>query len=136
MGAKEVIMEEGYSFDGTEGAAQGSYGKMYDAYAAIFKRCGLKTIAVEADTGLIGGKFSHEFMVPAATGENEVAFCDACHYAANVEKASSKVPIPESGAGSPESAIEKFPTPGVVTIEALSQPPYGVAANRQIKTLV
>ena len=74
---------------------------MYDAYTRIFQRCGLKTIAVEADTGVMGGKFSHEFMVPAATGENEVVFCEACGYAANVEKAtvrSPKVRRPKSGA--------------------------------------
>jgi len=82
----------------------------------------------------MGGKFSHEFMVPADTGENEVVFCGNCSYAANVEKASSAVPGTD---GQPLGAEpSKFPTPGVTTIEALSRPPYGVAANRQIKTLV
>ena len=81
---------------GTDEAAQASYHKMYDAYARVFQRCGLKTLAVEADTGVMGGKFSHEFMVPAETGENEVVLCDGCNYAANVEKASSKVQSPES----------------------------------------
>src|SRR5712675_2608452 len=90
MRAKEFIMKDAYSFDATDEAAQISYRKMYDAYAAIFKRCGLKTIAVEADTGLIGGKFSHEFMVPADTGENEVVYCEKGDYAANVDKAASK----------------------------------------------
>src|SRR5215212_12242324 len=93
MRAKEFIMKDAYSFDATDEAAQASYHKMYDAYARIFQRCGLKTIAVEADTGVMGGKFSHEFMVPAATGENEVVFCESCHYAANVEKASSTMPL-------------------------------------------
>jgi len=115
-------------------AAQVSYQKMYDAYTRIFKRCGLKAIPVEADTGIIGGKFSHEFMVPAETGENEVAYCERGDYAANIEKATSGR-AKDSGAGS-SASLEKFPTPGVLTIEALSQPPYGVAANRQIKTLV
>ncbi len=91
MRAKEFIMKDAYSFDATDEAAQASYHKMYDAYARIFQRCGLKTIAVEADTGVMGGKFSHEFMVPAETGENEVVFCEACGYAANVEKATSAV---------------------------------------------
>ena len=76
MRAKEFIMKDAYSFDATDEAAQASYRKMYDAYARIFQRCGLKTIAVEADTGVMGGKFSHEFMVPAETGENEVVFCE------------------------------------------------------------
>jgi prolyl-tRNA synthetase len=134
MRAKEFIMKDAYSFDATDEAAQVSYRKMYDAYARIFQRCGLKTIAVEADTGVMGGKFSHEFMVPAETGENEVVFCDGCGYAANVEKAQSTVQGPRSKVSS--LAVEKFATPGVVTIEALSQPPYNVAADCQIKTLV
>src|SRR4029077_2449359 len=115
--AKEFIMKDAYSFDGTDEAAQVSYRKMYDAYARIFQRCGLKTLAVEADTGVMGGKFSHEFMVPAETGENEVAFCDACGYAANIEKATSGVQSPKSEVQSPQSTIEKFATPGVLTIE-------------------
>jgi prolyl-tRNA synthetase len=134
MRAKEFVMKDAYSFDATDEAAQVSYRKMYEAYARIFQRCGLKTIAVEADTGVMGGKFSHEFMVPAETGENEVVFCEACGYAANVEKAQSKVQGPKSKV--PSLPIEKFATPGVVTIEALSKPPYSVAADVQIKTLV
>jgi len=134
MRAKEFIMKDAYSFDATDELAQLSYQKMYDAYARIFQRCGLKAIAVEADTGVMGGKFSHEFMVPAETGENEVAYCEACGYAANLEKATSG--IPKTAAREIGAAIEKFATPGVVTIEALSKAPYGVPANRQIKTLV
>src|SRR3954464_3124814 len=91
MRAKEFIMKDAYSFDATDEGAQASYQKMYDAYARIFARCGLKTLPVEADTGVMGGKFSHEFMVPAETGENEVVYCEGCNYAANVEKASSGV---------------------------------------------
>src|SRR6185369_11389173 len=134
MRAKEFIMKDAYSFDATDEAAQTSYRKMYDAYARIFQRCGLKTIAVEADTGVMGGKFSHEFMVPAETGENEVVFCGNCNYAANVEKASSALPKREAQPAGAEPA--RFPTPGVTTIEALSRPPHSVPANRQIKTLV
>ena len=73
-------------------------------------------------------------MVPAETGENEVVFCEACGYAANIEKATSG--IPKTAAREVGAAIEKFATPGVVTIEALSKEPYNVPANRQIKTLV
>ncbi len=134
MRAKEFVMKDAYSFDATDDAAQISYRKMYDAYARIFQRCGLKTIAVEADTGVMGGKFSHEFMVPAETGENEVVFCNGCGYAANVEKAESRVQSLKSKV--PNLPIEKFATPGVVTIEALSKAPYNVAADVQIKTLV
>jgi len=135
MRAKEFIMKDAYSFDAADELAQESYRKMYDAYARIFRRCGLKTIAVEADTGVMGGKFSHEFMVPAETGENEVVFCDSCGYAANVEKATSGVPRTTRPAN-PNAPPEKFATPGVVTIEALTRPPHGVPADKQIKTLV
>ncbi|MFZ0825930.1 MAG: proline--tRNA ligase [Verrucomicrobiia bacterium] len=134
MRAKEFIMKDAYSFDTTDENAMASYQKMYDAYARIFARCGLKTFPVEADTGVIGGNYSHEFMVPAETGENEVAFCEGCGYAANLEKAASG--IPKTAAREIGPAIEKFATPGVVTIEALSKEPYKVPANRQIKTLV
>jgi prolyl-tRNA synthetase len=134
MRAREFIMKDAYSFDVSDEAAQVCYQKMYDAYARIFARCGLKAFPVEADTGVIGGKFSHEFMVPAETGENEVVYCEGCGYAANVEKATSG--IPPTAAREIGAAIEKFATPGVVTIEALSKEPYKVPANRQIKTLV
>jgi prolyl-tRNA synthetase len=136
MRAKEFIMKDAYSFDATDEAAQTSYRKMYDAYARIFKRCGLKTIAVDADTGVMGGKFSHEFMVPAETGENEVVFCDACGYAANIEKANSKVAATASDPANNGKALEKFATPGAVTIEALAGAPHHVAAERQLKTLI
>ncbi len=134
MRAKEFIMKDAYSFDATDEAAQLSYQKMYDAYTRIFQRCGLKAMPVEADTGVMGGKFSHEFMVPAETGENEVAFCEACGYAANIEKATSG--IPKTAAREMGAAIEKFATPGVVTIEALTKAPFNVPANCQIKTLI
>jgi prolyl-tRNA synthetase len=106
---------------------------MYDAYARIFQRCGLKTMAVEADTGVMAGKFSHEFMVPAETGENEVAWCEQCHYAANVEKASSRATPTETASG---GTPEKFATPGVATIDDLARPPFNTPATRQIKTLI
>ena len=134
MRAKEFIMKDAYSFDTTDELAMVSYKKMYDAYTRIFARCGLQAFPVEADTGVIGGNHSHEFMVPAETGENEVAFCEACGYAANIEKATSG--IPKTAARDLGPAIEQFATPGVVTIEALAKAPYSVPANRQIKTLV
>ena len=84
MRAKEFIMKDAYSFDVSDEAAMTSYKRMYDAYQRIFDRCGLKNFPVEADTGIIGGNYSHEFMVPAETGENEVVFCEGCGYAANV----------------------------------------------------
>ncbi len=134
MRAKEFIMKDAYSFDATDEGAMASYKKMYDAYARIFTRCGLKNFPVEADTGVIGGNYSHEFMVPADTGENEVVFCEACGYAANIEKAASGLPPTAAREAGP--APEKFPTPGVLTIDALAKEPHKVPANRQIKTLV
>ena len=134
MRAREFIMKDAYSFDVSDEMSQATYQKMYDAYSRIFARCGLKAFPVEADTGVIGGKFSHEFMVPAETGENEVVYCESCDYAANIEKATSMAPKPE--VGSQKSEIEKFATPGVVTIEALAKAPHNVPAERQIKTLV
>jgi prolyl-tRNA synthetase len=134
MRAREFIMKDAYSFDVSDEAATMSYQKMYEAYERIFSRCGLKTFAVEADTGIMGGKFSHEFMVPAETGEDKVVFCEACDYAANIEKATSG--IPKTAAREVGATIEKFATPGIVTIEALAKSPYSVPANRQIKTLV
>ena len=134
MRAKEFIMKDAYSFDTTDENAMASYKKMYDAYTRIFARCGLQAFPVEADTGVIGGNYSHEFMVPAETGENDVVYCEACGYAANIEKATSG--LPKTAPRDFGAAVEKFATPGVVTIEALSKEPYKVAANRQIKTLV
>ena len=134
MRAKEFIMKDAYSFDASDEGAMASYRKMYDAYQRIFDRCGLRNFPVEADTGVIGGNYSHEFMVPAETGENEVVFCEACGYAANLEKATSG--LPKTAARDIGPAMEEFATPGVVTIEALAKAPYSVPANRQIKTLV
>jgi prolyl-tRNA synthetase len=138
MRAKEFIMKDAYSFDVSDDAAMVSYRKMYDAYQRIFDRCGLKSFPVEADTGVIGGNYSHEFMVPADTGENEVVYCEGCGYAANVDKATSGVKGGTSNIEHRTSNIEveKFATPGVVTIEALTKAPYSVAAELQIKTLV
>jgi prolyl-tRNA synthetase len=136
MRAKEFIMKDAYSFDTTDEGAQASYQKMYNAYVRIFQRCGLKAVPVEADTGVMGGKFSHEFMVPAETGENEVVYCDTSDYAANLEKAASKIERKHTEAGTAYLPIEKFATPGVATIEALSRAPYQVPAAGQIKTLV
>jgi prolyl-tRNA synthetase len=135
MRAREFIMKDAYSFDVSDAAAQVSYQRMYDAYERIFRRCGLQAMPVDADTGVMGGKFSHEFMVPAETGENEVAFCPGGDYAANLEKATSSRSKPSSGGESP-AELERFATPGVTTIEGLARAPHGVPADRQIKTLV
>ncbi|MEP6662568.1 MAG: proline--tRNA ligase, partial [Verrucomicrobiota bacterium] len=133
MRAKEFIMKDAYSFDVNDELAQGSYQKMYDAYTRIFQRCGLKAFPVEADTGVMGGKFSHEFMVPAETGENEVVYCEACGYAANIEKAQSRVK--ESEIRNQESGVDKFATPNLKSIDSLAKA-MNIPAEQQIKTLV
>ena len=123
MRAKEFLMKDAYSFDATDAGAMTSYHKMYDAYTRIFARCGLQAFPVEADTGVIGGNYSHEFMVPAETGENDVVYCESGKYAANIEKAVSRGPVEPTPSESTGAAPEKFATPGVVTIEALSAAP-------------
>lgn len=135
MRAREFIMKDAYSFDATDEAALISYQKMYDAYVRIFERCGVQAFPVEADTGVMGGNHSHEFMIPAQTGESEVAYTEDGGYSANVEKAGSQGPLtatPSECTG----AIEEFATPDVKTIEDLAGAPYHVAAEAQVKTLV
>jgi prolyl-tRNA synthetase len=97
MRGREFIMKDAYSFDVDSAAADLSYEKMYTAYVRIFERCGLNFRAVEADTGSIGGSSSHEFMVLADSGEDAIVSCDACRYAANVEKAEVR-PVPAATA--------------------------------------
>ena len=87
MRGREFIMKDAYSFDIDDAGADISYKKMYDAYRAIFTACGLAHKVVDADTGSIGGSFSHEFMVLADTGEDTIISCNKCEYSANVEKA-------------------------------------------------
>lgn len=86
MRGREFIMKDAYSFDQDDAAAEASYRKMEAAYHRIFERCGLNFRAVEADSGLIGGSYSHEFMVLADTGEDFIAACDHCSFASNVER--------------------------------------------------
>jgi prolyl-tRNA synthetase len=114
---REFTMKDLYSFDTDEDGLDRSYGKMLDAYRNIYKRCGLPAILIEADSGAIGGKDSHEFMVIAESGEDEVIYCNGCDYAANVEKAESIKDEAESGQPLP---VEEVATPGYYTIEEVS----------------
>ena len=115
MRGREFIMKDAYSFDVDDAGADVSYKKMYDAYRRIFERCGLKFRAVEADSGAIGGSFSHEFMVLAETGEDAIVSCNCCDYAANVEKAELRAPIGEAPA--PAMELGKVATPNLKSIE-------------------
>jgi prolyl-tRNA synthetase len=134
MRAKEFSMKDAYSFDVDDPSAEKSYKEMYHAYTRIFDRCGLKYRIVEADTGVMGGSFSHEFAVPCSVGESEIVYTEDGTYAASIEKARSKA-FPRKSSGTVLPKTEKFATPGVITIEALTQK-HGVLAEDQIKTLV
>jgi prolyl-tRNA synthetase len=119
MRGREFIMKDAYSFHATVEDAHREYRNMYDAYVRIFKRCGLDFRAVEADTGAIGGSMSHEFQVLADSGEDAIVSCDACDYAANVEKAELKR---ESSEPAPaKAALEEVHTPGAGSIDAVSK---------------
>ena len=136
MRAREFSMMDAYSFDADEQGAIRSYEAMKSAYEAFFKRVGANAIPVEADTGVMGGSYSHEFMVPAEVGDNDLFYNEESGYAANREKARSSI-VPEGLADpGPAGDLEEFPTPGVVTIAALEAAPYCVPGDRQFKTLV
>lgn len=120
MRGREFIMKDAYSFDVDEASAAASYERMEQAYRRIFARCGLDFRAVEADTGSIGGSFSHEFMVLAQSGEDAIVSCSSCDYAANVEKA--ELPVPAAAvAGEQVPPPQEVATPDCKTIEQLSQ---------------
>jgi len=114
---REFTMKDLYSFDADEEGLEQSYQKMLRAYQNIYARCGLPAIMVEADSGAIGGKDSHEFMVIAESGEDEVIHCPDCKYAANVEKAQSIKSSIDNGEPLP---MEEVATPGMATIEEVS----------------
>jgi prolyl-tRNA synthetase len=118
MRGREFIMKDGYSFDASDEGAEITYQKMYDAYHRIFKRCGLSFRAVEADTGTIGGSFSHEFMVLAETGEDTLVICKNCAYAANMEKASVQPPK-NTGEEIELLPLQMVETPGKKKVEAV-----------------
>jgi prolyl-tRNA synthetase len=131
---RQFTMKDAYSFDVDRAGLDRSYEDQRVAYEKIFTRCGLDFVAVQAHSGAMGGSESSEFMVRTDAGEDLVAACPSCRYAANTETASSRLAAEQDGAGL--AAPEKFATPGVVTIEALEQKPYGVPGRRQLKTLV
>ena len=118
MRGREFIMKDAYSFDRDEAGARVSYQKMYDAYGRIFTRCGLTFRAVEADTGLIGGTSSHEFMVLADTGEESIVYAEGGTYAANVERA--EVAPPLQGSSEAPRPLRKVQTPGAKSVEEVT----------------
>ncbi|MDR1010211.1 MAG: proline--tRNA ligase [Opitutaceae bacterium] len=136
MRAREFIMMDAYSFDADDAGATRSYMAMKAAYEAFFRRIGVQSIAVEADTGVMGGSFSHEFMVPAEIGDDDVIYCEESGYAANRERATSAIVPGDIADAAPIGDVAEFATPGVTTIAQLEAAPYGVAAGEQFKTLV
>lgn len=134
MRLRTFIMKDAYTFDVDLEGLDKSFIDQREAYKRIFSRCGIQFSIVEASSGSMGGSESNEFMARTDAGEDLVASCPNCDYAANLEKATSLLPAVEDETG--PDAPEEFPTPGVRTIEDLARTPYLVAADRQIKTLV
>jgi len=134
MRAREFVMKDAYSFDRDEAGAEESYRSMYQAYSRIFERCGLEFKAVEADTGAIGGSFSHEFMVLADSGEDTIVYCESCGYAANLEKAEISAPK-ETPHNESLKALDKVHTPGKKTVDEVTRF-LGVAPEKLIKTII
>ncbi len=133
MRSREFLMKDGYSFDVDEPSAEKSYMEMYEAYVRIFKRCGFRFKVVEADSGQIGGSFSHEFMVLAETGEDTIISCTACGYAANLERA--EVGTEEKGVAEKKGLFERVATPGQRKVEEVASF-LGVRADKLVKTLI
>ena len=135
MRAREFIMKDAYSFDIDEEGANRSYERMYVAYEAIFRRCGLKFRAVEADTGPIGGSFSHEFMVLSDTGEDDIVSCKNCPYASNLEKAEILSREDDSKHTEREEELQVVDTPGIRTVDEVTKF-LSVRPEKLVKTLI
>ncbi len=133
MRGREFLMKDAYSFDADLEGAKKTYQAMYEAYHKIFQRVGLRFRAVEADSGLIGGSSSHEFMVLAQTGEDEIASCEKCEYAANIERAELTAGDLPSSESAPK--MEAVSTPEQKSVEAVSRF-LDVSANQLLKTLL
>ncbi|MGR0481205.1 MAG: proline--tRNA ligase [Candidatus Electronema sp. V4] len=134
MRGREFVMKDAYSFDVNEEGAEASYRRMRDAYNRIFKRCGLEFRAVEADSGSIGGSFSHEFMVLAKTGEDTLVICQSCDYAANLEKAKAAAPVRMENGGAMQDCV-KVATPGLKKVDKVAEF-LGLDTRQVIKTMI
>ncbi|MBE0480092.1 MAG: proline--tRNA ligase [Dehalococcoidia bacterium] len=131
MRVREFGMKDLYSFDSDEEGLDRSYRTMMQAYKNLYKRCGLTAMMVEADSGAIGGKESHEFMVLAETGEDAIIFCPNCGYAANVEKATAVKPVLDN---EPMREPEEVATPGAKTIRDVANL-LGIPESRTLKAV-
>jgi len=135
MRAREFTMKDAYSFDINEAGAEKSYINMFNAYKSIFDRCGLTYKAVEADSGNIGGSFSHEFMVLAETGEDLVLSCDKCDFAANVETTSIKENTSTVTGGTDLISANEISTPKMTSVDDIANF-LKVSSGDIVKTLV
>src|ERR1700722_7456644 len=131
---RQFMMKDAYSFDIDAAGLDVSYKKHYETYRRIFDRCGLKYMVVEADSGAMGGKESHEFMVRTSAGEDQIVSCDGCNYAANIEKATSKLEVVEDLAPEGDGSPLEVHTPGQKTIEEVAKF-LGVSSRHKIKAL-
>ena len=131
---RQFMMKDAYSFDIDAAGLDVSYKKLYGTYCRIFDRCGLKYVVVEADSGAMGGKESHEFMVRTPAGEDQIVSCDGCNYAANMEKATSKLEAVEDLKPEGDGKPLEVHTPGQKTIEDVARF-LGVSPKNKIKTL-
>lgn len=131
---RTFIMKDAYTFDVDRAGLDKSFIDQREAYKKIFTRCGIQFLIVEASSGAMGGSESNEFMARTPAGEDLIVNCESCGYAANLEKAVSRIAAIEDEAG--PDAPQEFPTPGVRTIEDLITFEGGAAAARQIKSLV
>lgn len=132
MRAREFLMKDGYSFHLDDASLQSGYENLYNAYCAVFTRMGLNFRPVRADTGQIGGQYSHEFHVLADSGEDDIAFSDASDYAANVELAEALAP--STARSQPSQSMQTADTPKETTIEQVSSK-LDVAPQQCVKTL-
>ena len=122
MRGREFIMKDGYSFHVDDADADREYWRMFEAYKRIFHRLGVNFRPVEADSGAIGGSFTHEFHVLAGSGEDALLSCDSCEYASNAEKTEAPgLAYPHAGEAVRELALAHFQTPGIVAMEAQAQ---------------
>ena len=131
--SKEFLMKDAYSFDMDNDGLNTSYQKMYETYCKIMERCKLDYLAVEADTGAMGGDVSHEFMIPNTNGEDVIVKCKSCDYSANIEKA-EPTPIANKD-GTALKELEEVSTPEMTTIKEVSEF-LGIESNRMVKTLI
>ena len=137
MRGREFIMKDAYSFHLDKADCEREYRNMYDAYRRVFTRCGLRFRAVEADSGAIGGSLSHEFQVLAESGEDALAACNACDYAANAQKAESREPAAGNGGdgGADHAPTEVVATPGLKTVPEVAEF-LGLPPEQFIKTMI